>query len=209
MRAFLYENRTWLKIVMTESITPHSITPHSITPRSILDYWYSDRIKSGWFNSTKELDQEIKKNYETIWKAAIKGKLSSWKESAEGCLALAIILDQFPLNMFRGEVKSFSTEAMAVKVTKLAIKNNFDKLIDKDKIAFLYMPLMHSENIDDQNLSVRLFEEAGLEDNAKFAKHHRTIVEKYGRFPHRNEILNRESTEEELNYLESDKAFKG
>ena len=71
------------------------------------------------------------------------------------------------------------------------------------------MPLMHSENIDDQNMSVRLFEEAGLEENAKFANHHRIIVEKYGRFPHRNEILNRESTEEECNYLKSDEAFKG
>lgn len=156
LRAFL-----WIKILTGKKVMSEALTPHSITPRSILEYWYSDRIKSQWFNSTKELDQEIKTNYEGIWKDALKGKLSSWKESAEGCLALAIILDQFPLNMFRGEVKSFSTEAMAVKIARLAIKNNFDKAIDKDKLAFLYMPLMHSENIEDQNLSVKLFEQAG------------------------------------------------
>ncbi len=181
----------------------------SITLQSIIEYWYSDRIKSQWFNSTKELDQEIKINYEDIWEEAIKGKLISWKESAEGCLALVIILDQFPLNMFRGEVKSFSTEAMAIKITKLAIKNDFDKAIDKDKLAFLYMPLMHSENIEDQNLSVNLFKQAGLMDNWRFAKHHREIVKNFGRFPHRNKILQRESSRQEIDYLNSDNAFTG
>ena len=135
--------------------------------------------------------------------------MNDWKDSAEGCLALAIIFDQLPLNMFRGEVKSFSTESMAVKVSKHAIDNGFDELTGTDKLAFLYMPLMHSENIDDQNLSVSLFEKAGLEDNAKFARHHRGIVEKFGRFPHRNEILQRESSQDEIDYLNSDEAFKG
>jgi len=180
-----------------------------LTPETILEYWYSEKIKPLWFNSNPEFDQEIKSNYENIWIEVLRGEHISWSESAEGCLALAIILDQFPLNMFRGEVKSFSSEAMAIKIAKKAVEHGFDKEIDKDKVSFLYMPLMHSENIDDQNMSVRLFEEAGLEENAKFANHHRTIVEKYGRFPHRNEILNRESTEEECNYLKSDEAFKG
>lgn len=181
----------------------------SLTAESIIDYWYSERMKPHWFNSTKELDQEIKTSYESIWKDAVKGNLSSWKESAQGCLALVIIFDQLPLNMFRGEVKSFSTEAMAVKITKLAIKNNFDQLIDKDKVAFLYIPLMHSENMEDQNLAVEMFEKACLEDNLKFAKHHRDIIKSFGRFPHRNEILQRESSQQEIDYLNSDNAFTG
>lgn len=185
-----------------------SIT-ETITPESIIKFWYSDKIKSQWFNSTKDLDKEIKNNYESVWKAAIRGEYKHWNETATGCLALAIILDQFPLNMFRGDVESFSTEAMAVKVSKQAIEKGFDKEIEKEKIAFLYMPLMHSENMEDQNLSVSLFEKMGLEDNARFAKHHRGIVEKFGRFPHRNEILQRESSQDEIDYLNSDDAFTG
>lgn len=180
-----------------------------ITPKSIIEFWYSDRIKSKWFNSTEKLDKEIKDSYEYIWKNAIRGEYKDWKNSAEGCLALAIIFDQLPLNMFRGEVESFSTEGMAVRVTKHAIERGFDVQIDKDHLAFLYMPLMHSENIDDQNLSVGLFEKAGLTDNWNFAKHHRDIVEKFGRFPHRNEILQRQSSQDEIDYLKSDQAFTG
>lgn len=186
-----------------------SLPDSPVTLASILEYWYSDRIKKHWFNSNEELDNEIKDKYEEVWKAAIRGEFNEWKESAEGCLALAIVFDQLPLNMFRGEVESFSTEAMAVKISKLAIEKGFDKNIDKDKLAFLYMPLMHSENIHDQDLSVSLFEKAGLDENAKFARHHREIVQKFGRFPHRNEILQRESSQSEIDYLNSEKAFKG
>lgn len=181
----------------------------SLTAESIIDFWYSDRIKPQWFNSTKQLDQEIKDRYEDTWKAAIRGEYKHWNETAEGSLALAIIFDQFPLNMFRGDVKSFSTEGMAIKIVKSAIENGFDKMLNKDQVAFLYMPMMHSENIDDQNTSVHLFEQAGLIENWKFAKHHRDIILRFGRFPHRNKILNRQSSEEELEYLNSDEAFKG
>lgn len=180
-----------------------------LTPEIILEYWYSNKVKPLWFNSKPEFDQEIKSNYENIWVEVLRGEYISWSESAEGCLALAIILDQFPLNMFRGEVKSFSSEAMAIKIAKKAIELEFDKIIEKDKVSFLYMPLMHSENIVDQNLSVKLFEEANLIDNLRFAKHHRDIIKRYGRFPHRNKILNRKSSVEELEYLSSDEAFKG
>ena len=181
----------------------------AITSKSIIDFWYSDKIKSKWFNSTEKLDKEIKENYEHVWKNAIRGEYKDWENYAEGCLALAIIFDQLPLNMFRGEVESFSTEGMAVRVTKHAVEKGYDKEIDKEQVAFLYMPLMHSENMDDQNLAVSLFEKAGLIDNWKFAKHHRGIVEKFGRFPHRNEILQRQSSSDEVDYLNSDEAFTG
>lgn len=180
-----------------------------ITAESIIEYWYSERVKSQWFNSTKELDQEIKDKYEDVWKNAIRGEYKHWKDNAEGCLALTIIFDQFPLNMFRGEVESFSTEGMAIKVSKHAIENKFDQLLKKEQIAFLYLPFMHSENIDDQNLSVTLFEKSGLSDNLRFARHHRDIVKKFGRFPHRNKILQRESSQDEIDYLNSDNAFTG
>lgn len=181
----------------------------SLTAKSILDFWYSEKVKSKWFNSSIEFDKEIKTQYEGVWQNALRGEYISWSESAEGCLALAIIFDQFPLNMFRGDVKSFSSEAIAIKTAKKAIELEFDQKIDKDKVSFLYMPLMHSENINDQNISVKLFEKANLIENLRFAKHHQSIIEEFGRFPHRNEILRRKSTQDEINYLNSDKAFKG
>lgn len=181
----------------------------SSTPESIIGFWYSDNIKSKWFNSSIEFDKEIKSNYEELWLDTLRGENANWSESALGCLALVIILDQFPLNMFRGDVKSFSSEGMAIKIAKKAIKLGFDKEIDKNKVSFLYMPLMHSENLEDQNISVKLFEQAGLIENLRFAKNHRDIIKLYGRFPHRNKILQRKSFKDEVDYLNSDNAFTG
>ncbi len=175
----------------------------------VVDFWFTKTISDHWFSSTIEIDQLIRDEYESIWEQAKTGALDSWKESPEGCLALCIILDQMPLNMFRNTAKSFSTEQQAVEVTKYAIKKSFDNEIPNDRVSFLYMPLMHSENMDDQDLAVQCFEKAKLERNLPFAKHHRGIVEKYGRFPHRNEVLGRESSQAEMDYLNSDKAFTG
>jgi uncharacterized protein (DUF924 family) len=180
-----------------------------VSPKQILDYWYSERLRSHWFSSTPELDAEIVERFESVWESAKQGEFDGWRESPEGCLALAIILDQFPLNMFRGKAKAFSTESMAVEVAKHAIQNQFDKQIGKDKLAFLFMPLMHSELLEEQDLSVKMFSESGLTENLKFAQHHRELVRKYGRFPHRNRILRRDSTGEEIAYLQSPNAFKG
>ena len=180
-----------------------------MTPQDIIDYWYSDRIRKHWFASTPELDNEIQARFESVWERAAAGELDDWCDDALGCLALVIILDQFPLNMFRGQAKSFQTERKAIEVAKLAVVNKFDHLIDKDKLAFLFMPLMHSENLTDQDMSVQLYEAYGLEHNLKFAKHHRELVRRFGRFPHRNTILGRDSTAEEHEYLASEQAFKG
>ena len=176
---------------------------------NVLDFWYSKKMSKHWFSSTPEIDQAIKKQFETVWLSAKSGKLNHWKDSAEGCLALCIILDQMPLNMFRGEATSFSTEQQAVAISKYAIDRGMDTKIPAQRVAFLYMPLMHSENLDDQGRAVESFQKVGLEDNLRFAQHHLGIVERFGRFPHRNQILGRQSTPEELKYLASDKAFTG
>lgn len=177
--------------------------------QGVIDYWYSDRIKKQWFASTPELDKEILDKYESVWEAALAGDLDHWCSEPEGCLALVIILDQFPLNMFRGQAKSFQSESKSVEVAQQALDNGFAQYFDKDKLAFLFMPFMHAEDLNRQELSVSLFKKYELEGNLRFAQHHRDIITKYGRFPHRNSILGRESTQDELNYLVSDKAFKG
>jgi len=180
-----------------------------LTPQDILNFWYAPEMRSGWFNSTPELDAQIRQQFEPVWEAAVRGELDAWLGNPEGCLALAIVLDQFPLNMFRGTAQSFSSEHRAIAVAKQAIAQGFDRHIDAAQLAFLYMPLMHSEDLADQDFSVALFEAAGLDNNLRFAQHHRELVRRFGRFPHRNAILGRESTPEELDYLNSKEAFKG
>ena len=111
--------------------------------------------------------------------------------------------------MFRGASKSFSNEAAAICISRNAITKSFHMALDRIHVSFLYMPLMHSERIQDQNLSVKLFEQANLENNLRLAKHHQDIITKYGRFPHWNIIINRTSTIAELEYLASPQVYKG
>ena len=181
----------------------------SVSYKDVLAFWFSETTKKLWFKSTPAFDQSLREEYEALWIQASDGELDIWQESAHGSLALIIVLDQFPLNMFRGEAKSFSTEYQAINVTRNAISRGFDSQLNSVEVPFLYMPLMHSEKLDDQNDSVELFERAGLENNIRFAKHHREIIKKYGRFPHRNKILARTNTAEEIKYLASPQAFTG
>ena len=181
----------------------------TLDPQDIIDFWYSPDIKAAWFKSTPGLDGQIRQRFESVWQSASEYELDAWMASPEGCLALVIILDQLPLNMFRGEAKSFSTEDQAVEVCLHAIEQGYDQQLNRDQQAFLYMPLMHSERMDHQDKSVALFAEAGLKDNLRFAEHHRAIIARFGRFPHRNAILNRSCTPEELEYLASKEAFTG
>lgn len=175
--------------------------------QSVVDFWFAPEVAKHWFASTPELDAEIRQRFEPLWQRAAAGECDTWADSAAGALALIIVLDQFPLNMFRGEAAAFSTEQHAVRVTRQALAHNHHRTVSDQQRLFLFLPLMHSENLDDQNASVALFAAAGME--TRWAEHHRQIVQRFGRFPHRNASLGRQSTSEELAYLASDAAFKG
>jgi uncharacterized protein (DUF924 family) len=177
--------------------------------REINEFWFSERVRPLWFRSTPEFDTQLRERFLATWQAATAGELDGWRDCAEGALALVIVLDQFPLNMFRGEARSFSTEQRAREVAAEAVARGFDQELDKSRLAFLYLPFMHSEDPADQERSVALFEAAGLQDNLHFAHHHRELIRRFGRFPHRNAILGRESSAEELEYLASKEAFLG
>jgi uncharacterized protein (DUF924 family) len=177
--------------------------------QEILDFWFSDEVRKLWFKSTPEFDALLRERFEALWTRASSGELDDWLQSAAGCLALVLVLDQFPLNMFRGQAQSFVSEAQSREVARLAIDKGFDQDIEPGSRAFLYMPFMHSEMLADQQLALQLFAQPGLEDNLRFARHHHDIVEKFGRFPHRNEALGRESSESEIEYLNSKEAFTG
>ena len=177
--------------------------------QALLDHWFHPDVRPLWYNSTMAFDDQLRDDYLVMYQSAKNNELSHWKDTALGSLALVILLDQIPLNIFRGQAECFATESMALQVAGNAIGHGFDTELDGEQKSFLYMPFMHSEQIDDQETAVALFEQAGLSANLEFAYHHMDIISQFGRFPHRNAILGRENTAEETEYLASDKAFLG
>ncbi|MDH3354425.1 MAG: DUF924 domain-containing protein [Chromatiales bacterium] len=180
-----------------------------MSPDTIIDFWFSESAKDYWFNSTPELDAQLRDRFIDTWLAAAEEKFTTWEESPQGALALAIILDQLPLNIFRGKPLTYATEAQARNISRVAIEKGFDKELTDEQKCFIYMPFMHSEDMADQKRSVELFDQPGLEESLRFAKHHHDIVQRFGRFPHRNEILGRHSTQDEMDYLASPEGFHG
>ncbi len=167
----------------------------------ILEFWFSEEVKSLWFNSTTEFDDQLSNRYEKTWGLARAGQYDHWEQEPQGALALVIILDQFPLNMFRDNARQYSTEAHARKIAQRAIEAGLDERLTPAQKAFLFLPFMHSESLEDQDISIALYEKNGLEDNLRFANHHRDVIKRFGRFPHRNNVLGRESSAEEIEYL--------
>lgn len=178
-----------------------------MSPDEVLSFWFDESNRKLWFNSTSELDRKLTRRFRKTWEAAREGRLKDWENTPAGTVALAIVLDQFPLNMFRGEPESFSTGTAARDVAQRAIERDFDRDLSEQEKLFLYMPFMHSEDSDDQERSVQLF--ADMERQRWWAEHHRAIIRRFGRFPHRNAILGRKSTPEELDWLASPKGFSG
>lgn len=173
----------------------------SITPNEVLNFWFSERVKPLWFKKSDEFDREIKQRFIATYQLAQTGELNSWRDRSFNLLSLIIILDQFPRNMFRNTAQAFATDAQAVALTKYALNHNYPQDLTLEQQIFLYMPLMHSENKADQALSVELFQALGKEDNLNFAIQHQAVIDRFGRFPHRNQILGRESTPAEKEFL--------
>ena len=167
----------------------------------VISFWFSDEVRPLWFKSTIEFDQLLTTRYEDVWLRARAGAYDHWVEEARSALALVIILDQFPLNMFRQDARQYSTESHAREIARQAIETGVDQRLDNEQKAFLYLPFMHSESLEDQKRSLQLYAAAGLQDNLGFAQHHHDVVERFGRFPHRNKVLGRKSTEQERENL--------
>lgn len=175
----------------------------------LLDFWFSEPMNRHWFKSTPAIDRDIAQRYAKLWHQAAAGELGHWLQSAPTCLALILLLDQLPLNMFRSQAKSFSTEKQAIEACLYGLEQGYDQQLTQAQQAFFYMPLMHSEQLPHQQRSVELYQRAGLTNNLRFARHHCELIERFGRFPHRNAILGRTSTPQEVDYLQSKQAFKG
>ena len=172
----------------------------------ILDFWFQNSKK--WFNWGGEFDTEITEKYLEIYNQAIEWELDEWIENPESCLALIIILDQFSRNMFRWDPRTFEYDFKALYIAKIALKKWYLEILPERHKSFILMPLMHSESLPDQDLCIKKFIE--ISEDGKwntYAVKHRDIIAKFWRFPHRNKVLSRESTPEELEFLKIHTGF--
>ena len=181
-------------------------------PDEVLEFWFGREGEEGygefreaWFTKDAEFDREVRDRFESLHGEAAAGKLEGWKDEARSCLALVILLDQFPRNMFRGDQRTYATDEPARNAARHAVEHAYDRELSPHERLFLYLPFEHSEDLEDQRLSVELFRglvaETGSEDLLGYAVQHEEIVERFGRFPHRNEILGRATTPEEAEFL--------
>ena len=173
----------------------------SVAPADILAFW-RDAGPDRWYRPDPAFDAEVRRRFLDVWKQAAAGELAAWEESDDGRLALVIVLDQFPRNMFRGDAQTYASDARAREVAGRAIDARAHRRIDPALREFLYLPFMHSERLEDQLRCLALSQQAGLAESAKWAEHHADIIRRFGRFPHRNRLLGRATTPEEQAFLD-------
>lgn len=166
-----------------------------------LDFWFSEESKPFWFKKEPAFDARVRECLETLHGRAAAGDLSDWQESAEGCLALILLLDQVPRNLYRETARAFASDADALAVARRTLHRGFDLRLSADWRMFTYLPFEHSESLLDQYLSVALMAALPDPDLVAWAEAHLKLIERFGRFPHRNAALGRDSTAEELAYL--------
>jgi uncharacterized protein (DUF924 family) len=171
--------------------------------REVLQFWFDPLLDAAqrnqrWFGKDSAFDAEIRRRFLALYEEGAAGRLDAWKSSAHECLALVVLLDQFPRNMFRGEARAFATDAVAREAARALLPRAAE--LSTEERLFAYLPFEHSESLGDQALACELIGPLGAE-LARYAQRHREIIERFGRFPHRNQILGRASTPEEVEFL--------
>jgi uncharacterized protein (DUF924 family) len=175
-----------------------------VTSSDVLDFWFSQDRKA-WFAKDPAFDEQIRGRFLGLFERALRGELDAWLQAPASCLALAILLDQFPRNMFRGTAKAFAGDPRARAAARSILDNGWDKTMTADERMFAYLPFEHSESLADQERCLALMREIAASpetaDLPKWAEAHLAIIRRFGRFPHRNAALGRESTPEEVAFL--------
>ena len=167
---------------------------------AVLDFWRAAGPDK-WFTKDAGFDAEIRARFLDDYEAAAQGGRTDWEATPEGALALVIVLDQFPRNMFRNSARAFAADPLAHAVADRALGRGFDQQVPARERTFFYLPFEHSENMADQERALALFRATGDADLVKWAELHADIIRRFGRFPHRNSVLGRVSTAEELRFL--------
>ena len=175
-----------------------------MNPTAVLDFWFR-RDRKDWFEKNPAFDEEIRGRFLPLFDRALKEELELWRQAAANCLALVILLDQFPRNMFRGSARAFAADPLARAAARVILDNGWDKGMSPDERMFAYLPFEHSESLADQERCLALMKEISVfpetADLPKWAEAHLVIIRRFGRFPHRNAALGRESTFEEAQFL--------
>lgn len=174
----------------------------------VLAFWFGaphspqhGHRRKGWFRKSVEFDAEVRRRFLTVWNGALRGECVRWEATPLAALALVVVLDQFPRNMFRGEARAFSSDARALAVARRMLERGFDRVLSPVERSFMYLPFEHAEELAAQRRSISLFALLDAE-LAGHAQRHYEIVARFGRFPHRNAVLGRESTAEEREFLD-------
>ena len=171
--------------------------------QDVIKFWFEELKPQDQFKKSIELDNEIKKRFELSVRQAMAGELFPWRTSPEGRLAEIILLDQFTRNIYRDKPEAFAGDSIALILAQEAVAHKLDVQLETRKRLFMYMPFMHSESKLIHQFAVKLFDQPGLEDNLDYELKHKSIIDRFGRFPHRNKILNRTSTPEEIEFLKT------
>jgi uncharacterized protein (DUF924 family) len=171
-------------------------------PADILAFW-RNAGRDKWFSKDEAFDSAIRDRFLATYTAAATGRLTTWEAAPEPTLALVIVLDQFPRNMFRGSARAFGADPIARAVADRAIARSFDQQIHPSERQFFYLPFEHSEDIADQEHGLTLFRATGDAEAVKWAELHAEIIRRFGRFPHRNAVLGRATTTEEQAFLDA------
>jgi uncharacterized protein (DUF924 family) len=176
-------------------------------PETVLAFWRAAGPEK-WFKKDAAFDESVRAHFLETYEAAAAGKLRSWEQTDEGALALTVVLDQFPRNMFRGDARTYAADPQARAIAERALERGFDQTVPLSDRQFFYLPFEHSEAIADQERCCALFAATGDADLLKWAQLHADIIRRFGRFPHRNAVLGRSTTAEEQAFLDGG-GFKG
>jgi len=176
-------------------------------PSDVLKFWFEDVTPAQWFGKDSEVDESITIKFAGLLESASKGELFIWRETALGRLSEIIVLDQFSRNIYRNRPEAFSNDKLGLVLAQELVILGLDKEIPLKMRAFAYMPYMHSESKLIHEVALGLFSTKGLEDNFNFEVGHKKIIDRFSRYPHRNRVLNRESTKEEIEFLKTHKGF--
>jgi uncharacterized protein (DUF924 family) len=176
---------------------------HTTNPKTVLTFWFEEIAPKQWWSKSDDFDKLIRDRFGALHTAAARGERYHWRETALGRVAEIIVLDQFSRNMFRNTAQMFASDAMALTLAQTAVAAQADHELDAVHRGFLYMPFMHSESATIHQNAAPLFEAPGMENFLKSHRQHKAIIDRFGRYPHRNALLGRDPTPEELAFLET------
>ncbi|GLS24925.1 DUF924 family protein [Marinibactrum halimedae] len=169
---------------------------------SVLQFWFQELEPASWWKKDDQLDALIQQKFKSLHQQAIRNELFEWRSTAKGALAEVIVIDQFSRNIYRGKPESFAYDALALALSQQAIHQGFDQELPNVERSFLYLPFMHSESAIIHKEAVKLYTALGNPQNLEFELKHKAIIDQFGRYPHRNTLLGRTSTEAEIEFLQ-------